>query len=408
MNGPGMNAPERFDKPFTRQEALPEDAIERAVALMRSGRLHRYDPPDGGGPSECSMLEREFADYQGQRYCLACASGGAALRMGLRALGIRPGDAVATNAFTLSPVPGAIATVGAVAVLVETTPDLVMDLDHLERVLDGGDVRALMLSHMRGHIADMDRLMRLCDARGVPVIEDCAHTMGASFGGAKSGTHGALACFSTQTYKHINSGEGGLLTGDDEELMARAILMSGSYMLYERHGAAPAKQVFERHRLDVPNASARMDELRAAVLRPQLRRLDENARRWNERHEAMAAVLREHPDVRLPASHPDAYEVRSSLQFFVPDLDDAANEAFVAGCAARGVTIKWFGAADPVGYTSRHESWHYVPAAELPRTAEVLKRLYDVRLPLTFGVEDCRAAATIVVRELEAVMPALA
>ena len=397
---PTVDAPERFDGTFTRQEPLPEEAIERAVALMRSGRLHRYDPPDGGGPSETSLLEREFADYQGQRHCLACASGGAAMRIALRAAGVGPGDAVVTNAFTLSPVPGAIATVGATPVLVETTPELVIDVDDLTRALDASGARAVLLSHMRGHVADMARVCAAVEAAGALLIEDCAHTMGASFAGRRSGTHGALGCFSTQTYKHLNSGEGGLLTGDDDDLMARAVLLSGAYMLYERHGAAPSPEVFERHRLDVPNASARMDELRAAILRPQLRRLDENARRWNERHEAMAGVLREHPGIRLPAPHPDAHEVRSSLQFFVDALDDAANEAFLATSARRGVTIKWFGRAEPVGYTSRHESWRYVPARELPATSAVLRRLYDVRLPLTFSTEDCRRIARIVIGAL--------
>ena len=373
MSAPG-NVPERFDRPFTRQEALPEAAIEAAVALMRSGRLHRYDVPDGGGASETSLLEREFAAWQGQRYCLACASGGAAMRIALRASGIGPGDAVATNAFTLSPVPGAIATVGAVPVLVETTPELVIDLDHLDAVLSASGAKTLLLSHMRGHVADMDRLVEIVETRGAVLIEDCAHTMGASFANRRSGTHGVAGCFSTQTYKHVNSGEGGLLTTDDEDVAARAILLSGSYMLYERHGAAPAAEVFERHRLDVPNASARMDELRAAILRPQLAALDGNAARWNERHEAMAAVLREHPDVRLPEPHPDAFEVRSSLQFFVDALDDAGNEAFLAACAERGVTLKWFGRAEPVGYTSRHDSWRYVPAVRMPRTDAVLRQ----------------------------------
>ena len=387
---------ERFDGVFTRQEPLPEAAIERAVELMRSGRLHRYDPPDGGGVSEASLLEREFADYQGRRYCLACASGGAAMRIALRAAGVLPGDAVATNAFTLSPVPGAIATLGAEPVLIETTPELVIDPDHLERRLDETGARVLLLSHMRGHVADMDRVTRAVEARGALLVEDCAHTMGASFAGRRSGSHGALGCFSTQTYKHLNSGEGGLLVGDDEDLMARAVLLSGSYMLYERHGAAPPAAVFERHRLGVPNASARMDELRAAILRPQLAALDRNAARWNERHQALAETLRAHPDVRLPAPHPDAREVRSSLQFFVDALDDADNERFLAECARRGVTLKWFGREEPVGYTSRHESWRYVPAQALPGTAAVLRRLYDVRLPLTFSVEDCRRIGRIV------------
>ena len=78
-------------------------------------------------------------------------------------------------------------------------------------------------------LADLHAIVRFCDATGVTLIEDCAHTMGATFAGLMSGNHGALACFSTQTYKHVNSGEGGLVTTDDDTLAARLILMSGSF-----------------------------------------------------------------------------------------------------------------------------------------------------------------------------------
>ncbi len=122
---------------------------------------------------------------------------------------MQPGDKVLTNAFTLAPVPGAIASVGAVPVFVGVTEALVIDLDDLAAKL--GQAEVLLLSHMRGHICDMDTLMALCDkAGGVKVIEDCAHTMGARWnGGVLSGRHGVMAAYSTQTYKHANSGEGG-------------------------------------------------------------------------------------------------------------------------------------------------------------------------------------------------------
>ena len=90
---------------------------------------------------------------------------------------------------------------------------------------------------MRGHLCDMERLDSIVRQNNLILIEDCAHTMGAAWNGRKSGNFGLAGCFSTQTYKHLNSGEGGLLTSDDPEFMARAIIMSGSYMLYERHGA---------------------------------------------------------------------------------------------------------------------------------------------------------------------------
>ena len=115
----------------------------------------------------------------------------------------------------MSPVPGAIEAAGGKAVLVEVTEDLVIDIDDLVRKAQASEARVLMLSHMRGHIVDMGALMEAADSHGIAVIEDCAHTMGARWGNTKSGAHGLAACFSTQTYKHINSGEGGCITSDD-------------------------------------------------------------------------------------------------------------------------------------------------------------------------------------------------
>src|SRR5210317_1602802 len=100
-----------FNKPFTQQESIPEAGIERAIDVMRSGRLHRYNVIPGE-TAEAALLETEFAAYMGQKYCLACSSGGYALHIALKAAGIQQGDAVLTNAFTLAPVPGAINNAG--------------------------------------------------------------------------------------------------------------------------------------------------------------------------------------------------------------------------------------------------------------------------------------------------------
>uniref|UniRef100_UPI003561BA13 DegT/DnrJ/EryC1/StrS family aminotransferase n=1 Tax=Rhodosalinus sp. TaxID=2047741 RepID=UPI003561BA13 len=198
----------RFTGSFTQQEPIPEEGIEAAVAAMRHGRLHRYNLAPGE-TGEVAALEAEFAAVTGARYCLAVASGGYAMATALRAAGVGPGEAVLSNAFTLAPVPGAIASLGAHPVHVGVTEALTIDLDDLAAKADRA--RVLLLSHMRGHIADMDRLMAICDAAQVTVIEDCAHTMGAAWRGVPSGRHGAVGCYSTQTYKHMNSGEGGLI-----------------------------------------------------------------------------------------------------------------------------------------------------------------------------------------------------
>ncbi len=391
---------EVFTGSFTQQEPIPDEGIAAALAVLRHGRLHRYNLAPGEA-GEVALLEEEFAALTGARYCLAVASGGYAMATALRAVGIGPGDRVLSNAFTLAPVPGAIASVGAVPVFVGVTRDLTIDLDDL--AAKAGAARVLLLSHMRGHICDMDRLMAICDGAGVTVIEDCAHTMGASWRGVPSGRHGLIGCYSTQTYKHVNSGEGGFLVTDDAEVAARAVLLSGSYMLYDRHRAAPPPEAFEGLRLDVPNISGRMDNLRAAILRPQLARLPEQCDRWNARYRAVETGLRGTPGLTV-IERPEAEGfVGSSIQFLLEDWGPEAVAEVVARCKARGVELKWFGAEAPQGYTSAYRHWRYAAPAPLPETDRVLAGLLDMRLPLTFSLEDCALIARIVRAEAGAV-----
>ncbi len=389
---------EKFDGNFTQQEPIPEEAIQAAVEVMRSGRLHRYNVAPGE-LGETALLEREFARAVGAKYCLAVASGGYALATALRALGVGPGDAVLSNAFTLAPVPGAIAGLGAVPVLVEVTERLVIDLDDLQRRIADSGARVLLLSHMRGHICDMDALMAICDAAGVRVVEDCAHTMGAFWRATPSGRHGVIGCYSTQTYKHLNSGEGGLLVTDDAEAMARAVMLSGSYMLYGRHAAAPPGEVFDRIKYDTPNISGRMDNLRAAILRVQLRTLAQRCADWNARYRVVEDGLRGVAGIELIERAREETYVGSSIQFRLSGRSGKDIGAFVARCAARGVELKWFGGAEPVGFTSRYDSWRYFESPRMARTEAALAGLVDMRLPLTFSLDDCALIARIIASE---------
>jgi dTDP-4-amino-4,6-dideoxygalactose transaminase len=381
-----------FTGNFTQQPPIPEAGIAAAIEVMRSGRLHRYNTLPGE-MSETAMLEREYASWQGVRYCLALASGGQAMQIALRASAVLPGDAVLTNAFTLAPVPGAIAAVGARPVLVEITEDLVIDLDDLTEKAAVSGARHLLLSNMRGHLCDMDRLMRIAADIGLTVIEDCAHMMGAAWNGRRSGNFGIASCFSTQTYKHLNSGEGGFLTSDDTEFMARAVMLSGSYMMYARHGAAPEPEAFADIRLQTPNMSARMDNLRAALLRPQLAAIGDSIAAWNARHDRVADWLARCPAIAMAKRPPAERYVGSSIQFRIPGLHADAAKTFIAGLAKVGVEVRWFGATDPVGFTSAHQSWGYVTPQPLPRTDAILATLFDMRLPLTFSLTDCDVVA---------------
>ena len=387
---------EVFDRSFTQQEPIPEEAIERAVAVMRHGRLHRYNQMPGEH-SETELLEQEFAASVGAKYCLAVASCGYAISCALRSMGVQHGEPVLMNSFTLAPVPGAIASVGAKPILVETTSELVIDLDDLRAKIGSSKARVLLLSHMRGHICDMDELMRICSSEGIAIIEDCAHTMGAKWNGTPSGRHGVLACYSTQTYKHINSGEGGLIATDDAEVMAKAVVHSGSYMHFDKHLAAPPKEYFREASEQVPNCSGRMDNLRAALLRPQLKALPSQCASWNDRYFAVEKVLRPASAIRIIERHEKEEFVGSSIQFMLPEFAAKEVEETVSECAARGVELKWFGRTEPVGFTSRYVNWKYFDRQNCPQTDRVLAKLLDMRLPLTFSLSDCEKIAHIVV-----------
>ena len=386
---------ERFSGSFTQQEPIPEEGIAAAVAVMRHGRLHRYNTAQGE-VAETVLLEQEFASLTGARYCLAVASGGYALGCALRALGVQAGEAVLTNAFTLAPVPGAIAAMGARPVFVEITDNLVLDFADLAAKAKDSGARVLMLSHMRGHVCDMGALMALCDGLGLRVIEDCAHTMGATWDGVPSGRHGVVGCYSMQTYKHINSGEGGLLISDDAEVMARAVLLSGSYMLYGKHAAAPGPEAYEAVRMVTPNVSGRMDNLRSAILRPQLRLLADRVARWEARYRVLEAGLAGVPGLALTHRPDQERFVGSSFQFLLPGWSQARIGLFLTRTLDRGVELKWFGADQPVAFTSRYQHWGYAEPQDLPQTDRILAGLIDMRVPLTFSLEDCALVARII------------
>ncbi len=384
-----------FGKDLSTPEPIPEEAIERAVALMRSGRLHRYGEQGSGYP-EPSLLEQDYAAYVGSKYCVAVSSCGAAMFIALKAVGVKPGDKVLTSTFTLSPVPGAIAHAGAEAVLVETSADYMTDMVDLEHKAATSGAKVFLLSHMRGHIADLQAVRTICDKHGIAIIEDCAHTMGAKWDGKHTGTWGKVGCYSAQTYKHINSGEGGLLVTDDDDVAAQAILMSGCYMMYDQHILKPAAEVFERWKYVTPNFSMRMSNLAAALLRPQIGQLADRGQRWNHIYATLERELTKAEHVSVPARAVKEEFVASSIQFTL-DLKPMQIERFLKECDLRGLYIKWFGTPVPVAFTSNYEHWRYLKTKpDIPNSMSVLNQLLDLRTPLSLTEHDCILIGKIV------------
>lgn len=389
--------PQRLAVDLAQPDPIPEAGIARAIELMTRGQLFRYGET-GGDPrgNDVALLESEFATLMGRRYAVGVNSCGAALFLALRACGVGAGDDVLLNAFTLAPVPGAIAHCGANAVLVEVTAGCTIDLDDLRAKAAGG-AKALLLSHMRGHLANLDEVATVCEEFGLILIEDCAHALGARWNGRPAGTFGRVACFSTQTFKHLNSGEGGLLVTDDDDVAARAILHSGSYMLYEQHTSRPPMESFRALRGVIPNYSLRMTATAAALLRPQLAELPARIERWNYLYRQLEERLAAVAEIAVVPRPELEQFVGSSIQFGFQDVPPERIERILRMCDDYGVHIKWFGAPDARGFTSRPDHWDYVSAGtSVRRTSALLDILCDMRIPTALTASDCRVIGDVI------------
>ncbi|WP_413870297.1 DegT/DnrJ/EryC1/StrS family aminotransferase, partial [Albidovulum sp.] len=340
-------------------------------------------------------LEAEFAEYMGVRYALAVSSCSAALFLALRALDLRPGARVLIPAFTFAAVPSAVIHANCVPVLVEVGEDLRIDLDDFRARLDAG-AEAVLISHMRGHTSDMDVIMAESDARGIPVIEDAAHSLGTRWNGRKIGTIGRIGCFSFQSYKLVNAGEGGMFVTDDPELAARAIIMSGAYEHnWKKHPGL--QNSFHLWQNKLPLYNVRMQNLSAAVIRPQIPLIDGRVRAGRANHDHVAARLNTSPWMEVPPALPQEERAPDSLQFLLRgfEADDEAR-AFQAAAERRGVSVQVFGLSRD--NARAFWNWQFLgDLPDLPKTREMLMRACDLRLParLTPGELDFIADALL-------------
>ena len=389
-------------------EPIPPAARDAIDALMQSGDLFRYT---AASDSPVALLEDEFAKMIGSKYALAVSSCSAALFLSLKALDLPRDARVLIPAFTFAAVPSSIVHADCVPVLCEVGDNYRIDMADFEAKL--ADVSAVIISHMRGHTSDMDAIMALAESRGIPVIEDAAHSLGTTWGGRNIGTLGQIGCFSFQSYKMLNAGEGGILITDDADLVARAVIMSGAYEHnWKKHkgphgdNTGALAEAFARWQNQLPLYNLRMSNLSAAVIRPQLPELARRVRDGRAGHDRVAAHIQTSPHISVPA--PLAPEVRApdSIQFNLVGLTEAEITAFAEAAAARGVKVQIFGRSED--NARAFWNWQFLGALpELPRTRAMLMGACDVRLPVHLSDADLDAVATILLDAMaEATRPA--
>ena len=377
-------------------EAIPDTARAEIEQLLQSGDLFRYT---AAADAPVSLLEAEFAQMMGSRYALAVSSCSAALFLSLLALDLPQNAKVLIPGFTFAAVPSAVIHAHYTPVLCEVGENYRIDMSDFAARLPGVD--AVIISHMRGHTSDMDAIMQLCDAANVPVIEDAAHSLGTLWHDRKIGTIGKIGCFSFQSYKMVNAGEGGILITDDADLVARAIIMSGAYEHnWKKHpGIADA---CARWQNKLPLYNLRLNNLSAVLVRAQLAELPRRVADGLRNNDYVAAKLNAAPQIDVPAPLPPETRAPDSIQFNLVGLDDAAIRAFAEASAKAGVKVQVFGQS--TDNARAFWNWQFIKdLPDLPRTRAMLMTACDVRLPVQLQPAELDAIVNVLLGALATV-----
>jgi dTDP-4-amino-4,6-dideoxygalactose transaminase len=290
-------------------------------------------------------------------------------------------------------------------VYVESDYNHVMDVADLNAKLKANpDCKHVLISHMRGKVADMDAIKDACDAHGAILLEDCAHSLGVRWRSKHTGHVGIASAVSSQSYKMINSGEGGFLLTDDPMIAAKTAVYAGAYeALNGKHITVPPSKYFEGLPESLPNYSLRMSNLAAAVIRPQIKTLDERIEKYNNRYWTLVRNLEsrcgEH--MKIPVDTPGmTTAVHDSFQFNLdPKFSPERIEVFLQQCRDHGLPVELFGHKSNA---RNFVNWGFAPAEDpLPMTADMLSRACDVRMPLMWDDEDFEDMANVLCEALE-------
>jgi dTDP-4-amino-4,6-dideoxygalactose transaminase len=245
---------------------MDDEEVLAVTRIVRSRSLFRYYGVDLQG--EVAAFEADFARFLGVPHALAVTSGTGALHVALSALGVGPGQEIIIPAYLWVSVVAAVVNLGAIPVLADIDDTFCLDpLDVQRRITSR--TTGIIAVHMSGAPADSPALLKLARGRGLFLLEDCAQCAGGSIGGKKVGTFGDMGIFSFQMNKNMSSGEGGCVVTNSQRLYQRALA---------GHDTGFARDADGRAILDNPDLSSwgrgyRLDELRAAVLRVQLKKL---------------------------------------------------------------------------------------------------------------------------------------
>ena len=289
--------------PFHRPSFGPEEEAE-VIAALRSGWVTM-------GP-RTHRLEAAFRELLDTPYAVAVNSCTAALHLGLIGLGIGPGDEVVTTPLSFASTANVLVHLGAVPVFADVEPDILTLAPDAAAARITPRTKAIMPVHLHGHPCDMDGLKELADRHGLPIIEDAAHAIEATFRGRRMGADSTTAAFSFYATKNMTTGEGGMLVTRSKELAegVEALRSHGmSRGAWNRYGS----EGFRHWDVLAPGYNYKLSDVLAAIGLAQLPKLEKF---WIERRRlfhAYDAALADVPEIIRPAVRPD---VRSAYHLY--------------------------------------------------------------------------------------------
>lgn len=271
-------------------------------------------------------FEEDFARYCGTRYALAVSNGTTALHLALATLGLQQGDEVIVPDLTFVATANAVAYTGATPVLADIDPETLCLDPASVRALITPRTRAIIPVHLYGHPADMDALTEVANAHGIAVIEDAAEAHGAEYRGRRVGGLGKCGVFSFYGNKVITTGEGGMLTTDDQDFWQRAKRLRD-------HAMSPSRRYFHEER----GFNYRITNLQAALGVAQLERIEDFLNRRAEVMDWYRHEIRTSDGIRLNRVKNWAKSAYWMVCLEVDGFDVAQRDAFMLALKARDI-----------------------------------------------------------------------
>ena len=353
---------------------------------LKTKKLFRYQFKDSS--SFVNILEKAISEYVGSDFALGVSSATNAIFLALKALGVDSNSKVLIPAFTFTAVPSAVIQCGAEPVLIDITESYVIDLEDLKRKILSSKAQYLLLSHMRGHLCDMDEVVKICEESSIVLIEDAAHALGVTWKGKQAGTFGIAGIYSLQSYKIINAGEGGVLVTNNPDVFWKSVFMSGSYENNYKLHSSKSNDIAKRYKNHLPVFNVRMNNITAALAIPQIKNIETTIDHINKNYTKLSKHLLERKEIKFPKENFSIRSVRDSAQMRIK-LNQNSLENLKSELNDINIPISYFGGLNNSN-ARLYQNWSFLENRNhiLPNTKKNLSEVFDLRLPIHFQSKD--------------------